>query len=150
LSPHLPALRFSGGILTYRELDQYTNQLAVRLKKKGVAEESVIGVLADRSPEMVIAVLAVLKAGGAYVPLDPDYPEERLRYMLSDSGAKLLVTGPGLSVSGFSGEALEVNLSSLQAEPAETKPVRAHTDGGSLAYIIYTSGSTGTPKGVAV
>ncbi|WP_326849392.1 AMP-binding protein, partial [Bacillus haynesii] len=69
---------------------------------------------------MVIAVLAVLKAGGAYVPLDPGYPEERLRYMLSDSGAKLLVTGPGLSVSGFSGEALEVNLSSLQAEPAET------------------------------
>ncbi|MGQ8882773.1 condensation domain-containing protein, partial [Bacillus paralicheniformis] len=67
LSPNLPAVRFSGGILTYRELDQYTNQLAVRLKKKGVAKESVVGVLADRSPEMVIAVLAVLKAGGAYV-----------------------------------------------------------------------------------
>ncbi|POO76559.1 non-ribosomal peptide synthetase, partial [Bacillus sp. MBGLi97] len=75
LSPNMPALRFSGGTLTYRELDQYTNQLAVRLKKKGVAKESVVGVLADRSPEMVIAVLAVLKAGGAYVPLDPDYPE---------------------------------------------------------------------------
>ncbi len=150
LSPHMPALRFSGGILTYRELDQYTNQLAVRLRKKGVTKESVVGVLADRSPEMVIAVLAVLKAGGAYVPLDPDYPEERLRYMLADSGAKLLVTGPGLSVSGFSGEALEVNLSSLQAGPKETEPVCAHTDGGSLAYVIYTSGSTGTPKGVAV
>ncbi|TAI53360.1 non-ribosomal peptide synthetase [Bacillus paralicheniformis] len=150
LSPSLPALRFSGGILTYRELDQYTNQLAVRLKKKGVAKESVVGVLADRSPEMVIAVLAVLKAGGAYVPLDPDYPEERLRYMLADSGARLLVTGPGLSVSGFSGETLEVNLSSLRTEPAENEPVCAHTDGGSLAYVIYTSGSTGTPKGVAV
>ncbi|WP_161513159.1 non-ribosomal peptide synthetase [Bacillus sp. AIIW2] len=150
LSPNLPAVRFSGGILTYRELDQYTNQLAVRLKKKGVAKESVVGVLADRSPEMVIAVLAVLKAGGAYVPLDPDYPEERLRYMLADSGARLLVTGPGLSVSGFSGETLEVNLSSLRTEPAENEPVCAHTDGGSLAYVIYTSGSTGTPKGVAV
>ncbi|MCB6216990.1 non-ribosomal peptide synthetase [Bacillus paralicheniformis] len=150
LSPSLPALRFSGGILTYGELDQYTNQLAVRLKKKGVAKESVVGVLADRSPEMVIAVLAVLKAGGAYVPLDPDYPEERLRYMLADSGARLLVTGPGLSVSGFSGETLEVNLSSLRTEPAENEPVCAHTDGGSLAYVIYTSGSTGTPKGVAV
>lgn len=99
---------------------------------------------------MVIAVLAVLKAGGAYVPLDPDYPEERLRYMLADSGARLLVTGPGLSVSGFSGETLEVNLSSLRTEPAENEPVCAHTDGGSLAYVIYTSGSTGTPKGVAV
>ena len=150
LSPNLPALRFSGGILTYRELDQYTNQLAVRLKKKGVAKESVVGVLADRSPEMVIAVLAVLKAGGAYVPLDPDYPEERLRYMLADSGARLLVTGPGLSVSGFAGETLEVNLSSFQAETAETESVCVHTDGGSLAYVIYTSGSTGTPKGVAV
>ncbi|OLG07559.1 Long-chain-fatty-acid--CoA ligase [Bacillus paralicheniformis] len=150
LSPNLPAVRFSGGILTYRELDQYTNQLAIRLKKKGVAKESVVGVLADRSPEMVIAVLAVLKAGGAYVPLDPDYPEERLRYMLADSGARLLVTGPGLSVSGFSGETLEVNLSSLRTEPAENEPVCAHTDGGSLAYVIYTSGSTGTPKGVAV
>ncbi|MED2976742.1 amino acid adenylation domain-containing protein [Bacillus swezeyi] len=150
LSPHMPALRFSGGMLTYRELDQYTNQLAVRLKKKGVTKESVIGVLAERSPEMVIAVLAVLKAGGAYVPLDPDYPEERRRYMLSDSGAKLLITGPRLSVPGFSGETLEVNLSSLQAEPAGTEPVCAHTDGGSLAYVIYTSGSTGTPKGVAV
>ncbi|WP_307891648.1 non-ribosomal peptide synthetase [Bacillus swezeyi] len=150
LSPHMPAVRFSGGILTYRELDQYTNQLALRLKKKGVTKESVIGVLAERSPEMVIAVLAVLKAGGAYVPLDPSYPEERLHYMLSDSGAKLLITGPGLSVSSFSGETLEVNLSSLQTEPAETESVCAHTDGGSLAYVIYTSGSTGTPKGVAV
>ncbi|MCJ2145929.1 non-ribosomal peptide synthetase [Bacillus sp. B19-2] len=150
LSPHMPALRFSCGVLTYRELDQYTNQLAVRLKKKGVAKESVVGVLADRSPEMVIAVLSVLKVGGAYVPLDPDYPEERLRYMLADSGARLLVTGPGLSVSGFSGETLEVNLSSFQAETAETEPVCSHTDGGSLAYVIYTSGSTGTPKGVAV
>ncbi|MEC1867265.1 non-ribosomal peptide synthetase [Bacillus paralicheniformis] len=150
LSPNMPALRFSGGTLTYRELDQYTNQLAVRLKKKGVAKESVVGVLADRSPEMVIAVLAVLKAGGAYVPLDPDYPEERLRYMLADSGARLLVTGPGLSVSGFAGETLEVNLSSFQAETAETESVCVHTDGGSLAYVIYTSGSTGTPKGVAV
>ena len=64
-------------------------------KKKGVAKESVVGVLADRSPEMVIAVLAVLKAGGAYVPLDPDYPEERLRYMLADSGARYM-EAPGI------------------------------------------------------
>ncbi|MEC3790751.1 amino acid adenylation domain-containing protein, partial [Bacillus velezensis] len=149
LSPHCPALRFPDGMLTYAELDRYTDRLAVRLRQKGVRKESVVGVLAERSPEMVISVLAVLKAGGAYVPLDPEYPEDRLRYMLDDSGACLLLAQPGLSVSGFSGETLEVSLSSLTSE-TETGAVSDEADADSLAYIIYTSGSTGTPKGVAV
>ncbi|ASP26422.1 MULTISPECIES: non-ribosomal peptide synthetase [Bacillus] len=149
LSPHRPALRFPGGMLTYAELDQYTDRLAVRLRQKGVRKESMVGVLAERSPEMVVSVLAVLKAGGAYVPLDPEYPEDRLRYMLDDCGACLLLAQPGLSVSGFSGETLEVSLSSLTGE-TETGAVSDEADADSLAYIIYTSGSTGTPKGVAV
>ncbi|MEC3686474.1 amino acid adenylation domain-containing protein, partial [Bacillus velezensis] len=149
LSPHRPALRFPGGMLTYAELDQYTDRLAVRLRQKGVRKESMIGVLAERSPEMVISVLAVLKAGGAYVPLDPEYPEDRLRYMLDDCGACLLLQQSGLSVPGFSGETLEVSLSALTGE-AETGAVSDEADADSLAYIIYTSGSTGTPKGVAV
>ncbi|MGE6403739.1 amino acid adenylation domain-containing protein [Bacillus velezensis] len=149
LSPHRPALRFPGGMLTYAELDQYTDRLAVWLRQKGVRKESMVGVLAERSPEMVVSVLAVLKAGGAYVPLDPEYPEDRLRYMLDDSGACLLLAQPELSVSGFSGETLEVSLSALTSE-AETGAVSDEADADSLAYIIYTSGSTGTPKGVAV
>ncbi|MCJ2174124.1 non-ribosomal peptide synthetase [Bacillus amyloliquefaciens] len=149
LSPHRPALRFPGGMLTYAELDQYTDRLAVRLRQKGVRKESMVGVLAERSPEMVVSVLAVLKAGGAYVPLDPDYPEDRLRYMLDDCGACLLLAQPGLSVPGFSGETLEASLSSLTSE-AETGAVSEEADADSLGYIIYTSGSTGTPKGVAV
>ncbi|AKD30028.1 MULTISPECIES: non-ribosomal peptide synthetase [Bacillus] len=149
LSPHRPALRFPGGMLTYAELDQYTDRLAVRLRQKGVRKESMVGVLAERSPEMVVSVLAVLKAGGAYVPLDPEYPEDRLRYMLEDSGACLLFAQPGLSVPGFSGETLEVSLSALTGE-TETGAVSDEADADSLAYIIYTSGSTGTPKGVAV
>ncbi|WP_411859390.1 amino acid adenylation domain-containing protein [Bacillus velezensis] len=149
LSPHRPALRFPGGMLTYAELDQYTDRLAVWLRQKGVRKESMVGVLAERSPEMVVSVLAVLKAGGAYVPLDPDYPEDRLRYMLDDCGACLLLAQPGLSLSGFSGETLEVSLSSLTSE-TETGAVSEEADADSLAYIIYTSGSTGTPKGVAV
>ncbi|RDY87136.1 non-ribosomal peptide synthetase [Bacillus velezensis] len=149
LSPHRPALRFPGGMLTYAELDQYTDRLAVRLRQKGIRKESMVGVLAERSPEMVVSVLAVLKAGGAYVPLDPDYPEDRLRYMLDDCGACLLLAQPGLSVSGFSGETLEVSLSALTGE-TETGAVSEEADADSLAYIIYTSGSTGTPKGVAV
>ncbi|MCY0089450.1 MULTISPECIES: non-ribosomal peptide synthetase [Bacillus amyloliquefaciens group] len=149
LSPHRPALRFPGGMLTYAELDQYTDRLAVWLRQKGVRKESMVGVLAERSPEMVVSVLAVLKAGGAYVPLDPEYPEDRLRYMLDDCGACLLLSQPGLSLSGFSGETLEVSLSSLTSE-TETGAVSEEADADSLAYIIYTSGSTGTPKGVAV
>ncbi|MEC2214335.1 non-ribosomal peptide synthetase [Bacillus velezensis] len=149
LSPHRPALRFPDGMLTYAELDQYTDRLAVRLRQKGVRKESMVGVLAERSPEMAVSVLAVLKAGGAYVPLDPEYPEDRLRYMLEDSGACLLLAQPGLSVPGFSGETLEVSLSSLTSE-TETGAVSDEADADSLAYIIYTSGSTGTPKGVAV
>ncbi|KOC23734.1 non-ribosomal peptide synthetase [Bacillus velezensis] len=149
LSPHRPALRFPGGMLTYAELDQYTDRLAVWLRQKGVRKESMVGVLAERSPEMVVSVLAVLKAGGAYVPLDPEYPEDRLRYMLDDCGACLLLAQPGLSVSGFSGETLEVSLSALTGE-TETGAVSEEADSDSLAYIIYTSGSTGTPKGVAV
>ncbi|WP_443090406.1 amino acid adenylation domain-containing protein [Bacillus velezensis] len=149
LSPHRPALRFPGGMLTYAELDQYTDRLAVRLRQKGVRKESMVGVLAERSPEMAVSVLAVLKAGGAYVPLDPEYPEDRLRYMLEDSGACLLLAQPGLSVPGFSGETLEVSLSALTGE-TETGAVSDEADADSLAYIIYTSGSTGTPKGVAV
>ncbi|MES1034263.1 amino acid adenylation domain-containing protein [Bacillus velezensis] len=149
LSPHRPALRFPGGMLTYAELDQYTDRLAVWLRQKGIRKESMVGVLAERSPEMVVSVLAVLKAGGAYVPLDPEYPEDRLRYMLDDCGACLLLAQPGLSVSGFSGETLEVSLSALTSE-AETGAVSDEADADSLAYIIYTSGSTGTPKGVAV
>ncbi|MCZ4248856.1 amino acid adenylation domain-containing protein [Bacillus amyloliquefaciens] len=149
LSPDRPALRFPGGMLTYAELDQYTDRLAVQLRQKGVRKESIIGVLAERSPEMVISVLAVLKAGGAYVPLDPEYPEERLRYMLADSGACLLLAQSGLPVPGFSGETLEVSLSALTGE-TETWAVSEEAAADSLAYIIYTSGSTGTPKGVAV
>ncbi|MEC2273097.1 amino acid adenylation domain-containing protein, partial [Bacillus velezensis] len=149
LSPHRPALRFPGGMLTYAELDQYTDRLAVWLRQKGVRKESMVGVLAERSPEMVVSVLAVLKAGGAYVPLDPDYPEDRLRYMLNDCAACLLLAQPGLSVPGFSGETLEVSLSALTGE-TETGAVSEEADADSLAYIIYTSGSTGTPKGVAV
>lgn len=146
LSPHRPALCFPGGMLTYAELDQYTDRLAVWLRQKGVRKESMVGVLAERSPEMVVSVLAVLKAGGAYVPLDPEYPEDRLRYMLDDCGACLLLAQPGLSVSGFSGETLEVSLSALTGE-TETGAVSEEADSDSLAYIIYTSGSTGTPKG---
>ncbi|WP_277714781.1 non-ribosomal peptide synthetase [Bacillus atrophaeus] len=149
LTPDRPAIHFANGSLTYGELDAYSNRLAVRLAAKGVTKESIVGILAERSPEMIIAVLAVLKAGGAYLPLDPAYPAGRLSYMLKDSGASLMLTQSGLTVPDFSGETLEVDLEALV--DGDTSEVPAGTaDGGSLAYLIYTSGSTGQPKGVAV
>ncbi|MHA6486324.1 amino acid adenylation domain-containing protein [Bacillus cabrialesii] len=148
-TPERPAIRFSGGLLTYAELDMYASRLSARLAARGVTKESIVGVLSERSPDMLIAVLAVLKAGGAYLPLDPAYPEERLSYMLKDSGAALLLTQPGCSAPTFSGETLEVDMASLANEKAESH-VFAPADSGSLAYVIYTSGSTGQPKGVAV
>ncbi|WP_339239210.1 plipastatin non-ribosomal peptide synthetase PpsC [Bacillus sp. PS217] len=149
VTPERPAIRFSGGLLTYAELDMYASRLAAHLAARGVTNESIVGVLSERSPDMLIAVLAVLKAGGAYLPLDPAYPKERLSYMLKDSGASLLLTQPKCSVPNFSGETLEVDMTSLASEKAENH-LFTPADGGSLAYVIYTSGSTGQPKGVAV
>jgi fengycin family lipopeptide synthetase A len=148
-TPERLAIVFSGGSLTYAELDMYASRLAAHLAARGVTNESIVGVLSERSPDMLIAVLAVLKAGGAYLPLDPAYPKERLSYMLKDSGASLLLTQPGCSAPNFSGETLEVDMTSLAREKAENH-LFTPADGGSLAYVIYTSGSTGQPKGVAV
>ncbi|NJI51516.1 plipastatin non-ribosomal peptide synthetase PpsC [Bacillus subtilis] len=149
VTPERLAIRFSGGSLTYAELDMYASRLAAHLAARGVTNESIVGILSERSPDMLIAVLAVLKAGGAYLPLDPAYPKERLSYMLKDSGASLLLTQPGCSAPNFSGETLEVDMTSLASEKAENH-LFTPADGGSLAYVIYTSGSTGQPKGVAV
>ncbi|MEC5249364.1 amino acid adenylation domain-containing protein, partial [Bacillus mojavensis] len=149
LTPERTALRFSGGSLTYAQLDMYANRLAARLTAHGVTKESIVGVLSDRSPDMLTAVLAVLKAGAAYLPLDPAYPEERLSYMLKDSGAALLLTQPGLKAPDFSGKTLEVDLTALANEESEYHSLH-QADSDSLAYVIYTSGSTGRPKGVAV
>ncbi|QVR65982.1 non-ribosomal plipastatin synthetase PpsC [Bacillus subtilis subsp. subtilis] len=149
VTPERLAIRFSGGSLTYAELDMYASRLAAHLAARGVTNESIVGILSERSPDMLIAVLAVLKAGGAYLPLDPAYPKERLSYMLKDSGASLLLTQPGCSAPNFSGEMLEVDMTSLECEEVK-RHVSASVSDGSLAYVIYTSGSTGQPKGVAV
>src|SRR6202035_1336810 len=112
----------------------------------------VAGILLERSPELVVALLAVLKAGGAYVPLDPSSPAERLAFMLGDSGAAVLITS-GRLLAGFPGLAascapvlLDREAAALAAGGAERPAVEVAPDG--LAYLIYTSGSTGRPKGV--
>jgi amino acid adenylation domain-containing protein len=119
--------------ITYGELNKKSNQLAHVLREKGIGPDTVVGIMMERSLEMVIGILGILKAGGAYLPIDPEYPEERKKYMLADSGAKILLT--------HLPEGHLIHHSSNQFTTHHP---------GNLAYIIYTSGSTGGPKGVMV
>ncbi len=167
-TPAAAALSFAGETTTYAELDRRSAALAHELAARGVGPDARVGLLAGRSAEMVVGMLAVLRAGGAYVPLDPEYPGERLAFMLADSGARVLVAGAGLAerVEGFGGEIVGVATPHPPA-PSPTRGEGEHDDSGdgnalshsrtfalshpsSLACVIYTSGSTGTPKGVAV
>jgi amino acid adenylation domain-containing protein len=114
--------------ITYKELNKKSNQLAHMIRQKGVQPDSIVGIMMERSVEMVIGILGILKAGGAYLPIDPGFPQERIDYMLTDSGAKILLS-----------ELSEVSV--LSKEPTHlTHPTR-------LCYIIYTSGTMGRPKG---
>jgi amino acid adenylation domain-containing protein len=151
-TPEATALVYEGTRCTYRELEQRANQLAHRLQRLGVGPDVRVAVHLHRSQELVVALLGILKAGGAYVPLDPDYPQERLAFMLADSGARVLLTQHSLREALAGGSAqvlcLDEEREALEKEPAGRPPCAAtpHT----LAYVLYTSGSTGRPKGVAI
>jgi amino acid adenylation domain-containing protein/non-ribosomal peptide synthase protein (TIGR01720 family) len=138
------------GELTYRELNAQANRLAHRLIKAGVAAETPVAILMERSPEMIVATLAVLKAGGAYLPLHSGYPLERMRLIMEEAGAAVLLLDRSTTERGITHpNVIVVNDDpSLLTEQATDPDLRIHTD--QLAYVIYTSGSTGTPKGVAV
>ncbi|MCK4259968.1 MAG: amino acid adenylation domain-containing protein, partial [Halanaerobiales bacterium] len=132
---------------TYRQINAKANYLASILRDKGVSQ-SPVGILVERSAQMVIGILGVLKAGGVYLPIDLEYPDERIKYMLDDSGTKILLTQSKLQKAN-SLEIERLYLDNLQYTEncPNTHQVNSHRD---LAYIIYTSGSTGKPKGVAV
>ncbi|HEV7518181.1 MAG TPA: AMP-binding protein, partial [Thermoanaerobaculia bacterium] len=161
-TPSAEALVSSAERLTYGELAARVARLAGALAALGVGPEVRVGVCLARTAALPVALLAVLAAGGAYVPLDPDYPEERLRLMLEDSGAALLLTQADLLGRLPAAAAPEVGCrrillapSGLPVLPVEDLPRAAPTAAGAplpgnLAYLIYTSGSTGKPKGVAI
>ena len=149
-TPDAVAVIYEGRRLTYAELNRRANQLAHHLRARGVAPEARVGVLLERSPEMVVALLGVLKAGAAYVPLDPEYPQERLAFMLEDARVSVLLTAAALRRRL---PARDEQLLCLDAdwetivEGAETEDRPGVASGARLAYCIYTSGSTGRPKG---
>jgi amino acid adenylation domain-containing protein len=169
-TPDAVALIFENQQLTYRELNQKSNQLAHYLQQRGVKPEVIVGLCVERSLIMIIGLLGILKAGGAYLPLDPNYPPERLAYMLSDSQVPiLLITSPptpllqgdgseftppsllGKEVGGLgsSYEVIYLDAWDAIAQHSIENPVCQATS-DNLAYLIYTSGSTGAPKGVLI
>jgi amino acid adenylation domain-containing protein len=151
-TPEVVALLFEDTALTYRELNERANQLARYLQRAGVGPEVLVGILMNRSVEMIVAVLGIVKAGGAYVPLDPSYPLERLAFMVQDSGIRLLLTQECLrEVAGeYASATLSLNeqWDSIAGESIEN--LASYVQPENLAYVIYTSGSTGRPKGVMI
>ncbi|MDL9994070.1 non-ribosomal peptide synthetase [Bacillus stercoris] len=134
--------------LTYRELNEKAERTAALLIKRGVSAGDIVGLMLDRSSDMVIGVLSILKAGGAYLPIDPEYPQERISFMLNDSGTEILLTERSQNKpAGYNGHILYIDEGENDSIPADYN-IQILTD--QPAYVIYTSGTTGQPKGVIV
>ncbi|HEY9621484.1 MAG TPA: amino acid adenylation domain-containing protein, partial [Crinalium sp.] len=151
-TPDAIAIQFGTDQLTYQELNQRANCLAHYLRHRGVGPETRIGLCLERSPDLIVAILAVLKAGGAYVPLDPAYPRERLALMVEDSQLAVLITHHKYlsSLPPHSGVTLCMDTDGQAIAQENSSNPAPLADSGHLAYIIYTSGSTGRPKGVMI
>ncbi|MGA9771717.1 MAG: amino acid adenylation domain-containing protein [Blastocatellia bacterium] len=151
-TPDCIAVEFDDEQITFDELNRRSNQLARHLRTLGVGPDTLVGVLMERSSQMVIALLGTLKAGGAYLPLDTAYPKQRLKFILDDSGVSVLLTNqqhtedlPECSARVVS---LDGDWDKIVAQRAENPVTEISSD--NLAYVIYTSGSTGQPKGAMV
>ncbi|MCX2484245.1 non-ribosomal peptide synthetase [Pedobacter sp. MR2016-24] len=149
--PHKTALVYQNKSLSYQDLVTRANQFAAYLKASGTKKGDVIGLLSDRSVEMVISLLGILKSGAVYVPLDPEYPKERIEYMLEDAQASLLLLSRDYT-GQFQSAAQEHIIEEISVKLQEYSAASASvsTNGSDLAYILYTSGSTGKPKGVKI
>ncbi|MHB9940925.1 hypothetical protein CF065_04670 [Clostridium sporogenes] len=148
-APNNIAVVFEDKKLTYRELNERANNLAMMLRGNGVKADSIVGIMVERSLEMIVGIMAILKAGGAYLPIDPNYPKERIEYMLKDSGSNILLSKSDLvETIEFDGEFIDLyNEEIFKNDIANLPRINNSKD---LAYIIYTSGTTGRPKGVMV
>ena len=144
------AVSFAGTQVDDATLHRYSNHLAHRLCEEGVSAESVVGVAAERSTEMVVALLAVLKAGAAFLPLDPEGPPARLAHMVTQAQVSLILAPPGSAdrLAAAGPPVHRIDVAALPDSPERSPAVEVDPD--ALAYVMYTSGSSGTPKGVMV
>ncbi len=152
LNPKRTALVMGSDQVSYAELDLRATQLANYLRSLGAGPEVVVGLCLERSPQFVIAALAIMKCGAAYLPMDSAHPTKRLRFIAKDAGAPLLVTGQNLTGHfvdlGIRVVAVEAEKDAIAQQPIQSPELELELD--ALAYVIYTSGSTGQPKGVEI
>ena len=155
------ALVYEGQQLTYRELNEKSNQLARYIRgryrqrtNQEMTPDTLIALYLNRSPELFAGILAVLKAGGAYVPIDTNYPQERIDFILEDTGAELILSQASLwkasNIRLPENRIVDISFSESLYNTEETSTLHQHSCSGDLAYVIYTSGTTGKPKGVMV
>ena len=146
-TPDNIAVVFENQKLTYRELNERANSLASYLRSQKIGRNDIVGIMVNRSLEMIISILAVLKSGACYIPIDPEYPQDRIEYMLNNSSAKLLLTFKRLENKVTFDNKLFVELDNELYNSNKDNLININ-EPDDLAYIIYTSGSTGKPKGV--
>lgn len=148
-TPERIAVIHEEGSITYGELNRRANRLARSLRKAGVGPDRIVAIMTERSLEMVVGLFGILKAGGAYLPIDPRYPSQRIRFMLEDSRAEILLVSGSPAVEA--GEVTTIDLRSETAyEETDDSDLEPPGMAADLAYVIYTSGSTGQPKGVMI
>ena len=148
--PDAPAVVWADGSISYAELDTRSNVVAHALRAAGLASNELVGIYLESSVELIIAALGVWKAGGAYLPIDPAYPKDRSAYILSDSGAHVLITRGDLASGLSDGAWRTLCIDKIPLPLSEGAGVFQPVTADDLAYVIYTSGSTGQPKGVEI
>ncbi|WP_369345680.1 non-ribosomal peptide synthetase [Caldalkalibacillus mannanilyticus] len=145
-TPNAIALVYENEEMTYRELNEHANRLARTLREKGIQADQLVGIMSERSFDMIVGILAILKAGGAYVPLDPEYPTERIRYIIEDSGVQMVLVQEHLQEQ-IPDQASIILLDEKSSYHEDATNLEWNNESENLAYVIYTSGSTGKPKG---
>ncbi len=150
MRPHAPAVVTDDSVLTYDQLNRRANQIARHMRKLGVGADEIVACCLPRSPDLVVAVLAILKAGCAYVPFEPTFPRDRIEFMLSDTRARVLLTTTAVGLAPSNTVAVLLDQADSPIWSLADTNLDVAMGPQSLAYVMYTSGSTGRPKGVMV